>query len=170
MKKKLTLLFILYPMVFFGQSINPNGNTIAERFVPIAGYVRLPVNPNSFAAYLREFPLKPNGTKVLLFDGREKPIEPEVARHPANLAIGFHQQQRRYGCDRAVLEDQPCACLGVEVDEPDRQLFGFGRDVEDRHHVAAQDFAVDAAVDFDDDEFVGPSGCSNDRVVPLGIG
>lgn len=79
MKKILLLLLVLYPMVFLGQNINSAGNTVAERFVPITGYVRLPVKPNSFAEYLRVFPLKANGTKVLLFDGREKPNQVQVA-------------------------------------------------------------------------------------------
>lgn len=43
-----------------------------QRFSPPAGYHRSAVEPTSFAHYLRHLPLKPPGSKVLLYDGREK--------------------------------------------------------------------------------------------------
>jgi hypothetical protein len=46
--------------------------TIASRFAPPAGSRRVPVAPGSFAAFLRELPLRPEGTAVQLFDGRPK--------------------------------------------------------------------------------------------------
>ena len=46
--------------------------TIEARFVPPAGFHRLPAAPGSFAAFLRGLPLRPEGTPVLLFDGRPK--------------------------------------------------------------------------------------------------
>lgn len=42
------------------------------RFPPPPGYKRTPATPASFAAYLRRLPLKPPGSPVLLYDGREK--------------------------------------------------------------------------------------------------
>ena len=53
-------------------SNNP-GKTIKERFPPPAGYARKEVDPGSFAHYLRTLPLKPPGTKVRYYNGREKP-------------------------------------------------------------------------------------------------
>jgi hypothetical protein len=52
--------------------IHDAAETIAARFTPPAGFHRLPATPGSFAAFLRELPLRPAGTQVLLFDGRPK--------------------------------------------------------------------------------------------------
>ncbi len=51
----------------------PEGKTILTRFLPPAGYVRAPEDSGSFGAYLRDLPLKPDGSVVRLYDGREKP-------------------------------------------------------------------------------------------------
>lgn len=48
------------------------GSTIQTRFPAPEGTQRVSVTDNSFAAYLRNLPLKQHGTKVLYFDGREK--------------------------------------------------------------------------------------------------
>ncbi len=55
--------------------VNSQGKTIMERFSTPPGYARKVVDPNSFAHYLRTLPLKPPGTKVRYYDGREKPAE-----------------------------------------------------------------------------------------------
>lgn len=47
--------------------------TIAIRIAPPAGFERVPAKPGSFAAWLRDLPLKPVGAPVLLFDRRTKP-------------------------------------------------------------------------------------------------
>lgn len=49
--------------------------TIADRFVPPAGYRRVTAPPGSFAQWLRHLPLKPAGTTVLLHDRRPKPLQ-----------------------------------------------------------------------------------------------
>lgn len=54
------------------RSIQATGTSIATRFPPPAGFERLPAEPGTFAAYLRRLPLKPEGSPVHLFDGREK--------------------------------------------------------------------------------------------------
>ncbi|MGH7002817.1 MAG: DUF4846 domain-containing protein, partial [Alphaproteobacteria bacterium] len=48
-------------------------DTVASRFVPPAGFTRMEAAPGSFAAWLRDLPLKPEGAPVLHFDGRPKP-------------------------------------------------------------------------------------------------
>ena len=53
-------------------TIKETGQTIESRFSPPAGYNRKPVEPNSFAAYLRNLPLKPTGSKVKFFNGQIK--------------------------------------------------------------------------------------------------
>jgi hypothetical protein len=51
---------------------HPPAGTIALRFAPPPGFQRVPAPPGSFAAFLRELPLRPEGTPVHLYDGRLK--------------------------------------------------------------------------------------------------
>lgn len=51
--------------------VNEDGNTIETRFNPPKGYTRVPVEPGSFGEYLRKYPLKPYGTKALIYSGAE---------------------------------------------------------------------------------------------------
>jgi len=52
--------------------INPEGKTLAERFKVPEGYQRTEVTVSSFGEYLRNLPLKPNGTKVKYYNGSTK--------------------------------------------------------------------------------------------------
>ena len=52
--------------------IIPDGRTIKTRILPPKDFVRMSVEPNSFAAFLRDLPLKPHGSKVLFYDGTVK--------------------------------------------------------------------------------------------------
>jgi hypothetical protein len=52
--------------------INAAGKTIGERFFVPEGFERVEVEPGSFQEYLRNQHLKPDGAKVLYYDGREK--------------------------------------------------------------------------------------------------
>src|SRR5688500_12113193 len=47
--------------------------SLASRIAPPPGFERTPVEPASFAGFLRALPLKPGRPAVLLHDGREKP-------------------------------------------------------------------------------------------------
>jgi hypothetical protein len=49
-----------------------NGRSIASAIPPPAGFARIPVPDDSFAAWLRRLPLKPAGSPVLLYSGRHK--------------------------------------------------------------------------------------------------
>ncbi len=51
------------------ETVQPQGNTISERFLPPAGFTRKKYQPNSYETYLGKLPLKPNGTKVKLHNG-----------------------------------------------------------------------------------------------------
>lgn len=53
--------------------VNKDGRTIGERFKTPEGFERIEVQKGSYAEYLRSFELKPDGTEVKYFDGREKP-------------------------------------------------------------------------------------------------
>lgn len=50
----------------------PASNRLEDRIPPPPGFARVPVEDGSFAAWLRDLPLKPGRPPVLLFDGREK--------------------------------------------------------------------------------------------------
>ena len=52
--------------------INPNGNVLEERINPPVGYERTPCAENSFADFLRKYPLKEDKSPVLLYNGRKK--------------------------------------------------------------------------------------------------
>jgi hypothetical protein len=52
--------------------ISPQGTTVKDRIMAPEGYERIDVDRGSFAEYLRNLPLKPHGSKVLYYDGREK--------------------------------------------------------------------------------------------------
>lgn len=51
----------------------PDTDSIQGRFAAPAGTERVSVAPRSFAAWLRELPLLPIGSPVLLYDGQQKP-------------------------------------------------------------------------------------------------
>ena len=52
--------------------IDPNGQELALRILPPNGYERIPAEEGSFLQYCRAFPVKEDGSKVLLHDGSEK--------------------------------------------------------------------------------------------------
>ncbi|MBR0596516.1 DUF4846 domain-containing protein [Sinanaerobacter chloroacetimidivorans] len=52
--------------------INKEGDTVESRFLPPKGYERLPAPADTVTAFLRELKLKPDGSRVLLYDGSEK--------------------------------------------------------------------------------------------------
>jgi len=62
------------------------GMTVEDRFKPPKGYVRLPKEDDSFGTYLRKLPLKPPGSPVMLYDGKEK--QNQVHEAVYNLKIG----------------------------------------------------------------------------------
>ena len=53
--------------------INPNGQNTETRILPPDGFNRIEVNENSFATYLRQLPLKPDGSEVRYHNGNTKP-------------------------------------------------------------------------------------------------
>lgn len=62
-----------------GLRLDSSGNTIAGRFPAPPGYIRSPLDSHSFAAFLRDLPLRPVGAKVHYYDGREKPFQAGAA-------------------------------------------------------------------------------------------
>ncbi|MGB2578258.1 hypothetical protein AAIR98_000177 [Elusimicrobium simillimum] len=78
MKKLLSIIFCVF-ICFACNAENGSGltdtkgNTIATRFAPPAGFTRTAESQNSFAAYLRNLPLKKDGALVKYFNGKTKP-------------------------------------------------------------------------------------------------
>jgi hypothetical protein len=66
------LTFFIIPL-FAQPFINATGRTVESRFVAPSGYVRVPVEEVSYAAYLRNLPLLPHGSQVKYYDGSPKP-------------------------------------------------------------------------------------------------
>lgn len=78
--------------------LNPEGTTIAERFLPPPGFERIQVDENSFGAYLRNLPLKPDGTKVKYYNGKTKPHD--VHEAVIDIDVGNRDLQQ---CADAVM-------------------------------------------------------------------
>lgn len=72
---------------------------ITDRIAPPSGYAREVCPDNSFTAYLRNLPLLPKGSKVLLYNGREKGNQ-AAAFAVVNMEIGNRDLQQ---CADAVI-------------------------------------------------------------------
>ena len=68
------ILLSLFPFLIFSNEelIMPKGNSIRTRFKTPDGFKRISYEQNSFEEYLRNLPLKPNGTRVLYYNGETK--------------------------------------------------------------------------------------------------
>jgi hypothetical protein len=74
-------------------SINPSGTTLEERFTPPDGYRRLEKPVGSLQGFLRSYPLKPDKSPVLLYDGsRKKNQDAHAAVFSMPLVEGDLQQ------------------------------------------------------------------------------
>lgn len=68
--------------------LNARGKVIEDRFNPPRGYKRITCDKNSFAAYLRQLPLKPHDSFVEYYDGGLKYDNDEVYIAVIDLPIG----------------------------------------------------------------------------------
>ena len=87
--------------------VNPSGKTLAKRILTPKGYKRIKAKKGSFEAFLRNYKLKPDGSPVLLYDGREKwnqsahiavfklPIENEDLQQCADSIMRVYGEWRR---------------------------------------------------------------------------
>lgn len=69
------------------RSVSQSDTLLHQRFAPPPGYERVAADSASCAFYLRHLPLKPPGSKVHLFDGREK-ANPDIYEAVVDLPIG----------------------------------------------------------------------------------
>jgi hypothetical protein len=94
----LNFLFTLTIAIFFYTDSNNASDRISDIKVP-EGYKRIVVDDQGFASYLRHLKLKPDGTKVKYFDGREKPSQ-NVHYRIIDLDIGQKDLQQ---CADAII-------------------------------------------------------------------
>ncbi len=78
--------------------IKPQGTTVRDRIKVPEGFERVGAEPDTFASYLRNLPLKPHGSKVLYYDGREKGRDVHLA--VVDMDIGDRDLQQ---CADAVI-------------------------------------------------------------------
>lgn len=75
------------------------GEPLAVRVAPPEGFTRLPAAPGSFAAWLRDLPLRPGRPEVRLFDGRSKGNQ---AAHEAVVAIEVGRRDLQQCADAVI--------------------------------------------------------------------
>jgi len=79
---------------------NYNSSNSLQKQIPVpTGYKRIPAKKGAFATWLRGLPLHPNGTKVLLCNGEEKPYQ-AGANRVINIDVGKRDLQQ---CADAVM-------------------------------------------------------------------
>lgn len=72
--------------------INPEGNTLFTRFITPKGYKRVEADEGSFADFIGNYTLEPDGTPVYYFDKREKGGEGHAAVFSMEVAEEDLQQ------------------------------------------------------------------------------
>ena len=72
--------------------VNPSGEKLETRFSVPSGYVRVPAEAGSLGAFLRSYPMKPDGSPVLLYDGRDRGTEDHAAVFAMHLEPVDEQQ------------------------------------------------------------------------------
>lgn len=78
--------------------LNENGNTVQERIKTPEGFARVNVEEGSYAAYLRNLPVKPHGTKVKYYNGEVKSVD--VHEAVLDIDVGKRDLQQ---CADAVM-------------------------------------------------------------------
>src|SRR4030042_5618269 len=89
-KKPAALLPEVHSLLQDRSLINPDGGTVETRFALPPGFVRITFTEGSFPEYLRNLPLKPHGSDVMLYDGttkRAKVHEAVLDRDPGKKNI-----------------------------------------------------------------------------------
>lgn len=79
--------------------IHPEGETLEERIAAPAGYIRVPKEVLSFQGYLRRMNMKPDGSKVLLYDGSEKGNQ---GAHAAVFDLSMSDQDLQQCADSVI--------------------------------------------------------------------
>ena len=87
---------LAYPWLPSGSA---GAQALSQRILPPEGYMRVALPRDHFGAWLRELPLEPDGAKVHLFDGTDKPNQ-RVHAAVVRLDVGKRDLQQ---CADAVM-------------------------------------------------------------------
>lgn len=79
--------------------LNNTGMTLETRVQSPEGYMRIPVEEGSFAAFLRNFPMKEADSPVLLYNGREKGNQ---GAHAAVFALSIEDEKLQQ-CTNSII-------------------------------------------------------------------
>lgn len=79
--------------------ICPEGMTLAARIAAPEGFSRATAAEGSFAAFLRDYPMKEDGSPVLLYDGREKGNQ---SAHAAVFALPIENEDLQQCADSVM--------------------------------------------------------------------
>ena len=74
------------------QSLDPDGTTLETRILPPDGYSRVTADEGSFSAYLRKYPLLPDGIKIPVYDGTTYDSSDTAAVFDISLGDEGYQQ------------------------------------------------------------------------------
>ena len=74
------------------QSLDPGGTTLETRILPPDGYMRVPAAEDSFAVFLRRYPLLPDDIKLPVYDGSTIDYSDSVAVFYISLGDEGYQQ------------------------------------------------------------------------------
>ena len=78
---------LIFSIVCLTSIIVSLGQSVESTILPPTGYTREVCDEHSFAAYLRQLPLLPKGSKVLLYNGHRKDTE----KSNLTLPMAFRQ-------------------------------------------------------------------------------
>lgn len=91
---------LIFSIVCLTSIIVSLGQSVESTILPPTGYTREVCDEHSFAAYLRQLPLLPKGSKVLLYNGQEKRNQ-AAAFAVVDMEIGNRDLQQ---CAGAVMQ------------------------------------------------------------------
>lgn len=74
------------------QYLDPDGMTLQTRIIPPDGYTRVPVADGSFGAYLREYPLLPDGINLPVYNGET--MSPTYVAAIFDISVGDEGYQQ----------------------------------------------------------------------------
>ena len=78
--------------------VNPDGTTVAARFIPPASFTRVVYPDGSLGRWLQDLPLQPDGSPVLLFDGTVR----SPSNHAAVIKLDIGSTDSQQGTDAYI--------------------------------------------------------------------
>mgnify|MGYP001060142924 CR=1 FL=1 len=79
--------------------INSDGMTLEDRINPPEGFIRIQFDQDDFPSFIRQFPLKEDGSQVYFYDGR---IKPNQDKHMAIFDIDIGERDLQQCADSVI--------------------------------------------------------------------